>query len=121
MAIAAMVSSNQLLGRALTADALSQANAASADGACDTQKKKSQISVRSSSYRPSACIEDSPTPSVGVVAARMMQVEPEKECWRGIAKEWYAHGIADTPGAGTTLASLVARSKTKSSTQSAIS
>ena len=100
MAVAAMVTSNQLSGRALTADALSQANAASADDTCDTQKSKSQISVRSSSYRPAARIEDSPTPSVGVVAARMMQVEPEKERWRGIAKEWYAHGIADTPGAG---------------------
>ena len=28
----------------------------------------------------------------------MMQVEPEKERWRCIAKEWYPHGIADTPG-----------------------
>lgn len=30
----------------------------------------------------------------------MMQVEPEKERWRCISKEWYAQGIADTPGAG---------------------
>ena len=98
MAVAAMVTSNQLTGPALTADAVSQANAASVDDTGD--KSKSQISVRSSSYRPGARIDDSPTPSVGVVAARMMQVEPEKERWRGIAKEWYAHGIADTPGAG---------------------
>ncbi|KAF8139051.1 hypothetical protein EV363DRAFT_1523735 [Boletus edulis] len=35
-----------------------------------------------------------------LVAARMMQVGPEKERWRGIAKEWYAHGIAATPSTG---------------------
>ncbi|KAF8448043.1 hypothetical protein L210DRAFT_3441767 [Boletus edulis BED1] len=100
MAVAAMVTSNQLSGSALTVDAVSQANAASADNASDAQKSKSQISVKSSSYRPAAHVDNSPTPSVGIVAARMMQVEPEKERWRGIAKEWYAHGIADTPGTG---------------------
>ncbi|KAF8437718.1 hypothetical protein L210DRAFT_3647385 [Boletus edulis BED1] len=100
MAVAAMVTSNQLSGSALTVDAVSQANTALADNVSDAQKSKLQISVRSSSYRPAARIDNSPTPSVGIVAARMMQVEPEKERWRGIAKEWYAHGIADTPGTG---------------------
>lgn len=100
MAVAAMVTSNHLAGVALTADAVFQANAESVDNASDAQKSKSQVSDRSSSYRPVARIDDSPTPSVGIVAARMMEVEPEKERWRGIAKEWYAQGIADTPGAG---------------------
>ena len=56
--------------------------------------------MRSSSYQTAVHIDDSPTPSVSIVAAHMMQVEPEKECWQGIAKEWYTHGIADTPSAG---------------------
>ncbi|KAG6370300.1 hypothetical protein JVT61DRAFT_12251 [Boletus reticuloceps] len=97
MAVAAMVTSNQLSGPALTVDAVSQANVVLADNASDAQKSKSQISARSSSYRPAPRIDDSPTPSVGIVAACMMQVEPEKERWRGIAKEWYAHSIADAP------------------------
>lgn len=100
MAIAAMVTSNQLAGAALTADAISLANADSPNDIGDPQKSKSQISVKSSSDRPAARIDDSPTPSIGIVAARMMEVEPEKERWRGIATEWYAQGIADTPGAG---------------------
>ncbi|KAG2355122.1 hypothetical protein BDR07DRAFT_1493625 [Suillus spraguei] len=29
-----------------------------------------------------------------------MDIEPEKERRRSIAKEWYAQGLADTPGAG---------------------
>ncbi|KAG9318401.1 hypothetical protein JVU11DRAFT_492 [Chiua virens] len=100
MAVAAMVTSNQLSGAALTADAVSQANAISGGDVTDTQKSKSEISVRTTSLRPAARIDDSPTPSVGIVAARMMAVEPEKERWRCIAKDWYAQGIADTPGAG---------------------
>ncbi|KAG6379155.1 hypothetical protein JVT61DRAFT_11595 [Boletus reticuloceps] len=82
MAVAAIVTSNQLSGSALTLDAVSQANAALADNVSDAQKSKSQISVRSSSYRPAAHIDNSPTPSVGIVAVRMMQVEREKERWR---------------------------------------
>ena len=39
-------------------------------------------------------------PSVGIAAARMMELPPEKEHWRQIAREWYAKGLAGTPGAG---------------------
>jgi protein SMG6 len=87
MAATAMVTSNQLSGCALAAGTISQANAASADDVPDAPKSKSQVSVRSSSYRPAARVDDSPTPSIGIVAARMMQVEPKQERWRGIAKE----------------------------------
>lgn len=103
MAAAAMVTNNQLKGPALTTDAVSKAAAASAesaDGEPVTAKSKSQMSVKSSSDNPAARVGDSPSPSIGVVAARMMDVEPEKERWRSIAKEWYAQGLADTPGAG---------------------
>ena len=39
-------------------------------------------------------------PSVGIVAARLMELEPEPERWRLIAKSWYAKGLAATPGTG---------------------
>lgn len=47
-----------------------------------------------------ARIDDSPGPSVGVAAARALELEPEKERWRCIARDWYAAGLADTPGTG---------------------
>ncbi|KIJ69496.1 hypothetical protein HYDPIDRAFT_79483 [Hydnomerulius pinastri MD-312] len=101
MAVAAMVTNSQLSGAALTTDAVSQAAAISADDSPDAKEKsKSELSARSSSDLPEARIDDSPTPSVGIIAARMMDIEPEKERWRGIAKEWYAQGLADTPGTG---------------------
>ncbi|KAI0029640.1 hypothetical protein K488DRAFT_35566, partial [Vararia minispora EC-137] len=49
---------------------------------------------------PLARIDDSPSPSVGIVAARNFELEPEKERWRAMAREWYGAGVADTPGAG---------------------
>lgn len=45
-------------------------------------------------------VDESPGPSVGVAAARALEVEPEKERWRFIARDWYAAGLADTPGTG---------------------
>ena len=47
-----------------------------------------------------ARIDNSPSPSVGVVAARSLEVEPEKELWRTIARDWYAAGLAEQPGTG---------------------
>jgi hypothetical protein len=37
----------------------------------------------------------SPTPSVGIIAARLMELEPEKDRWRRVAREWYAKVIAE--------------------------
>jgi hypothetical protein len=42
----------------------------------------------------------SPTPSVGIVAARLMELEPEKDRWRRIARDWYAQVVAEVPGHG---------------------
>jgi len=43
---------------------------------------------------------DSPTPSVGIVAARLMELEPERDRWRRIARDWYAQVVAEFPGRG---------------------
>jgi hypothetical protein len=48
------------------------------------------MSVKSSSDRPAVRIDESPSPSIGIVAAQMMDVEPEKQEWQNITKEWYA-------------------------------
>jgi protein SMG6 len=45
-------------------------------------------------------IDDSPIPSIGVAAARLLELEPEKERWRKIARDWYSAGVANTPGMG---------------------
>lgn len=45
-------------------------------------------------------IDDSPSPSVGVHAAQALEIEPERELWRGTARRWYSAGIQETPGAG---------------------
>ncbi len=39
-------------------------------------------------------------PSVGVAAARLLEVEPEKERWRNIARDWYATSLFEQPGTG---------------------
>ena len=39
-------------------------------------------------------------PSVGVAAARLMVLEPDKERWRQVSRDWYLRGLAFTPGAG---------------------
>lgn len=73
---------------------------------------KNFVSARNSPA-PVARIDDSPppsvgeipqhpelVPSVGIVAARMMELDPEKERWRQISREWYAKGLAFQPGSG---------------------
>ena len=49
---------------------------------------------------PAVRINDSPGPSVGLAAVRLLDVEPEKERWWGILRDWYAQGLANTPGTG---------------------
>lgn len=43
---------------------------------------------------------NSPIPSVGIRAAAEMGESDERETWRATAREWYAMGLKDTPGAG---------------------
>jgi protein SMG6 len=52
---------------------------------------------KSASDSPAARIDDSPSPSIGVAAVRLLDVEPEK--WN-IAKDWYDAGLAEQPGTG---------------------
>ena len=45
-------------------------------------------------------VGESPAPSVGVRAAAEMGESDERETWRATARDWYAMGLKDTPGAG---------------------
>ena len=101
MAVAAMVSGGVGtggLGSKLTSQAVSEATDQVAE---DKMKPRSpSASTKSSSDRPAARIDDSPSPSIGLAAARLMDLEPEKERWRQIAREWYGAGLAEQPGTG---------------------
>ena len=39
-------------------------------------------------------------PSVGQEAARLMELDPDKERWRQVAKDWFARRLALTPNSG---------------------
>jgi protein SMG6 len=79
--------------RSLTINAVTEA-------ASDQSRDSSNSGEKSISDKPAARIDDSPSPSVGIVAARLMDVEPETERWRGIARDWYGAGLAEQPGTG---------------------
>jgi hypothetical protein len=99
MAVAAMVNGGVGAGGSggqLTSQAVSQA----ADQSPESKDENSSNSTKSVSDHPAARIDDSPSPSIGIAAARLMDVEPEKERWRQIAREWYGAGLAEQPGTG---------------------
>ena len=104
MAVAAMVTGNIGAGTALTIDAVSQAAAAASTSSTtsinDLKAKATSCGSKSISDVPAARIGDVHSPSVGLIAARLLDVEPDKERWRKIARDWYAAGLVDTPGAG---------------------
>jgi hypothetical protein len=97
MAVAAMVTGNTSNGIALTADAVDQAAAASGTSVGVTA---SGSGSDSGSDRPVAQVNGSRSPSVGVAAAKLIDVEPEKERWRRIAQEWYGLGLTEMPATG---------------------
>ena len=94
--IAAMVPPQIRPSRTLTAAAVRSRLGASPDGSSMSLSRT--LSSASSEKRPIR--PDSPSPSVGIVAARLMDLEPEKDRWRRVARDWYAEGVAGTPGHG---------------------
>ncbi|RXW24170.1 hypothetical protein EST38_g1674 [Candolleomyces aberdarensis] len=101
MAVSAMVNSGMGGQGGLTTKAVTEAAEESAKVASkDTLAVPAAGSAKSVSDRPAARIDDSPSPSVGIAAARAMEIEPEKERWRKIAREWYGSGLAEQPGTG---------------------
>ena len=93
--IATMVPTTSYGSSALTTAALnggyrsSPLESSSLSGAMSTSSSEKHIA------RPG-----SPTPSVGIIAARLMELEPEKDRWRRVARDWYAKVVAEFPGRG---------------------
>jgi hypothetical protein len=104
MAVAAMVHGGVSGQGGLTTQAVSEATVGTAKTGTDADTgiaaPGSNDSQKSVSDAPAARIDDSPSPSIGVMAARLMDVEPEKERWRNIARDWYGAGLAEQPGTG---------------------
>ncbi|KAG6844489.1 hypothetical protein H0H87_006563 [Tephrocybe sp. NHM501043] len=101
MAVAAMVGgpeSTTTPGRKLTLKDVSDVDVVAADD--NGLLKPPKVSKGSTSDKPAARIDDSPSPSVGIVAARQLILEPETERWRNIARDWYGAGLAEQPGTG---------------------
>ena len=88
------------LGGQLTSQVVSEASTCVDQSAKGIEKKNSSNSSKSLSNHPAARIDDSPLPSIGVAAAQLMDVEPEKERWLQLAREWYGAGLAEQPGTG---------------------
>ena len=85
----------------LTIKAVLEAAAESSDvNESSRDKQDNSGSAKSVSDAPAARIDDSPSLSIRLAAARLLEVEPEKERWRNIARDWYAAGIAEQPGTG---------------------
>ncbi|THH08573.1 hypothetical protein EW146_g8951 [Bondarzewia mesenterica] len=95
MAVSAMVTATSLPPSSLTVAAMNGVSELS-PGTTDANISAVLSSI---SDRPSAPI-DEPSASVGIAAARLFDLEPEKERWRSIARNWYALGVNDMPGNG---------------------
>jgi protein SMG6 len=94
MAVAAMVNGSKGGGEALTAAALSSVLASGSPAPSNGVKSKANST-------PSVeRLDGSPSPSVGLAAAKLLDLEPEKDRWRIIARDWYGLGLTDTPGTG---------------------
>ena len=106
IAITAMVTGTQVAGpEALTTAAVSAVLSTSPPPSVPPSSAPdhpSNLSGKSSSAseKPAACIDDSPSPSVGLAAAKLLDIEPEMERWRCIVRDWYTQGLANTPGTG---------------------
>ncbi|KAF5330656.1 hypothetical protein D9619_005946 [Psilocybe cf. subviscida] len=97
MAVAAMVNGGLSSQSGLTSKAVSDLpNSTRAIGNPNSNGSNKSIS----NFPAPARIDDSPSPSIGIAAARLLEVEPEKERWRNIARDWYAEGLSEQPGTG---------------------
>jgi protein SMG6 len=100
MTVAAMASTIYYPPSALTASAVSAAAAVSPAPSHAAGASADEDAPMSDAGASVERDHESPVPSIGVAAARALELEPEKERWRKIAREWYAAGVANTPGQG---------------------
>ncbi|KAI0362699.1 hypothetical protein OH77DRAFT_1529844 [Trametes cingulata] len=123
MAVSALVEGTHTSGSALTTSAVAKNNLLVAQTPRPSTLNATDLPSNAISPTPAARIDDSPQssdaempvgtdaiaggalpmhhiPSVGQEAARMMELDSDKERWRQVAKEWFARGLAITPNSG---------------------
>jgi protein SMG6 len=96
MAVSELVTSKTSHSASLTHSAVSQVASISDDVAMSItadDTKASQIS-------DNPVLPKGNSPSVGIEAARAMELLPEREKWRNIARGWYSNGLTEYPGTG---------------------
>jgi hypothetical protein len=59
--------------------------------------------IRMNSNEKHFACPDSPTLSVGIIMARLMELKPKKDHWQRIACNWYTQVVAEFPGHGKLL------------------
>ena len=96
MAVSELVTSKTSHSASLTQSAVSQVANASGDVAMSI----SADDTKASQISESPALPKGNSPSVGIEAARAMELLPEREKWRNIAREWYSNGLIEYPGTG---------------------
>lgn len=96
MAVSELVTSKTFHPVSLTQSAVSQV-ADISDGAT---MSVSADDTKASQISDNPVLPKGNSPSVGVEAARAMELLPEREKWRNIAREWYSNGLIEYPGTG---------------------
>jgi len=96
MAVSELVTSKTSYSASLTQSAVSQVANASDDVAMSI----SADDTKASQISDNPVLPKGNSPSVGIEAARAMELLPEREKWRNIAREWYSNGLIEYPGSG---------------------
>ncbi|KAF9009359.1 hypothetical protein BDQ17DRAFT_1388235 [Cyathus striatus] len=100
MAISPLLNGGNAGQGGLTTKAVSEVAAELQPTADDGLKPPKVDAPKSVSDAPAARIDDSPSPSVGTAAAKLLEIEPDHLKWRLIARDWYGAGLAEQPGTG---------------------
>jgi len=96
MAVSELVTSKTSHSASLTQSAVSQV----ANASNDVTMSVSADDSKASQISKNPVLPKGNSPSVGIEAARAMELLPEREKWRNIAREWYSNGLIEYPGTG---------------------
>jgi len=96
MAVSELVTNRTSHSASLTQSAVSQV----ANISDDVAMSISADDTKASQISDNPILPKGNSPSVGVEAARAMELLPERQKWRNIAREWYSNGLIEYPGTG---------------------
>ena len=96
MAVSELVTSKTSQSTSLTRSAVSQV----ADISDHFAMSISADDTKASQISDNPVLPKGNSPSVGIEAARAMELLPERAMWRNLAREWYSNGLIEYPGTG---------------------